>query len=72
MTATLDLDKTRSYRAKSTSKISHPEEKSYPRVQVPFKLSVDYFDAEKNDRIRTLSKTVELKCLSPAEEIRHN
>ncbi|KAF8826059.1 hypothetical protein HHX47_DHR6000466 [Lentinula edodes] len=71
VTATIDIEDVRSHRAKSSRSMQAAQAEKYPRIEVPFALSLGKFEeVREEDMIGFLStKTMELRYHRPEEEI---
>ncbi|KAJ3913583.1 hypothetical protein F5877DRAFT_52080 [Lentinula edodes] len=71
VTATIDIEDVRSHRAKSSRSMQAAQAEKYPRIEVPFALSLGKFEeVREEDMIGFLStKTMEVRYHRPEEEI---
>ncbi|KAJ3810791.1 hypothetical protein F5876DRAFT_41074 [Lentinula aff. lateritia] len=71
VTATIDIEDVRSHRAKSSRSMQAAQAEKYPRIEVPFALSLGKFEeVREEDMIGFLStKTMDVRYHRPEEEI---
>ena len=71
VTATIDIEDVRSHRVKSSRSMQAAQAEKYPRIEVPFALSLGKFEeVREEDMIGFLTtKTLDVKYHIPEEEI---